>query len=93
MISVVDDENLSANALKRLLTSIGFDVAVFSSARNPQFPEPPDSACLILDLRMQGMNGLELQSVLTRAIAGYPSSFLRLITTTMLAPRRSGAAR
>jgi FixJ family two-component response regulator len=61
----VDDEASVRRAVQRLLRACGFRATIFSSAeaflaRNP--PEPLD--CLVLDVWMDGMNGLELQATL-----------------------------
>ena len=60
---VVDDDELYCKSLVRLLRSAGYSVKPFTSAQS--FLESVPAACktgvLILDLRMPGMNGLELQ--------------------------------
>jgi FixJ family two-component response regulator len=69
-ISVVDNDELVRRALKRLLVSLGFTAEVFSSAQdflNSAYLH--DTGCLILDVKMSGMSGLQLQSHL--ATAGY----------------------
>lgn len=69
-ISVVDDDESVRRALKRLLVSSGFTAEVFSSAQ--EFLNSAhllDTGCIILDVQMPGMSGLELQSHL--AAAGY----------------------
>jgi FixJ family two-component response regulator len=61
-ISVVDDDASVRGALDSLLRSGGLSVALFASAEE-FLPSPArgKTGCLILDLRMPGMNGLELQ--------------------------------
>ena len=66
-VFIVDDDPSVLKALGRLIRAAGYDVEVFGSAteylaRDP--PQPP--GCLLLDMRMPGMNGPELQ----RAIEG-----------------------
>lgn len=62
LIAVVDDDDALRNSLDDLLQSVGFHVQGFASAeaflRSPQVHE---TACLLLDVRLPGMNGLELQ--------------------------------
>jgi FixJ family two-component response regulator len=62
MISVVDDDDSVRESLQGLLASIGFAVETFPSAEeflNSEFITRTD--CLILDVRMPGMTGPELQ--------------------------------
>ena len=61
LISIVDDDGPVREAVPRMLRSYGFATAVFGSAE--QFlgsDEPGRTSCLILDVRMPGMNGLAL---------------------------------
>jgi FixJ family two-component response regulator len=67
-IAVVDDEVSVRKSLRRLLRAFGFDVATFASGNVFFYSleiQRPD--CLILDLYMPGMNGLEVQGRLTQA--------------------------
>jgi FixJ family two-component response regulator len=68
-VFVIDDDHSVRKALGRLLRAAGYKFELFEAAEAylacPP-PEPP--ACLLLDIRMPGMNGLELQ----RAIEGTP---------------------
>ena len=64
-IYVVDDDEPVRQALSRLLRSYGFQVMTFSSAQEFLDSVSPDAqGCLILDVKMPGMNGLELQEKL-----------------------------
>jgi FixJ family two-component response regulator len=77
LISIVDDDESIRKGLRRLLRSAGFDVDLFASAE--EFLESGDlktSACLILDLRMPGMGGLELQRRLIADRCQIPIIFL-----------------
>jgi len=67
-VFVVDDDASVRTALKRLIQSIGFQVKTFDSAQAFLEHAPRDKpACLILDVRMPGMSGIELQKQLTNA--------------------------
>lgn len=62
LISVVDDEEALRQSLEGLLKSLGHTVAVFSSAEDfLSSPARAKTECLILDVRMPGMSGTELQ--------------------------------
>ena len=67
-VAVVDDDLSVRRALERLLRAAGFDVASFASAPElfhmleTQWPN-----CVVLDLHMPGMNGLEAQRRLVQA--------------------------
>ena len=62
IIFVLDDDERVREALSSLLSSLGFRVEVFASAREYlDFQKPDSPACLILDLELPGMSGLDLQ--------------------------------
>ena len=66
-VFVVDDDQAMRHSLKWLIESVGLRVRTFGSASD--FLEayyPGQAGCLLLDVRMPGMSGLELQSYLTR---------------------------
>ena len=76
-ISVVDDDDSIRRATKSLLRSVGYDVETFASAE--LFLESKglrETACLVLDVRMSGMNGLELQHRLNEATSQVPIIFV-----------------
>ena len=63
VIYVVDDDKATRHALSSLLRSIGFLVVLFESADDflkTDFQDVP--GCLVLDVRMPGLSGLDLQS-------------------------------
>jgi FixJ family two-component response regulator len=63
LVAIVGDDVYVCEAVESLLKSIGFRTATFNSARNfLDSPEFPNVSCLILDVSMPVMNGLELQS-------------------------------
>jgi len=62
LISIVDDDDAVRNSLDDLIRSIGFRTRGFPSAEAfLSFNHARDTACLILDVRMPGMNGIDLQ--------------------------------
>jgi FixJ family two-component response regulator len=68
LVAVVDDDESIREATQSLLLSAGFRAAVFASAEDfLQAPQRQDTACLIVDVRMPGMSGLDLQQQLTRS--------------------------
>ena len=77
LISIVDDDESIRKGLGRLLRSVGFEVNGFESAE--AFLDSADlqrSSCLILDLRVPGMGGLELQRRLAAGHSQIPIIFL-----------------
>ena len=77
LISVVDDDESVRESLDGLLRSFGFGVKVFPSAEaflNTQ--NLSDTDCLILDVRMPGMDGLELQRHLIASDQKIPVIFI-----------------
>lgn len=66
VISVVDDDISARNSLKRLLRSMGFEAKTFASALEFLQQGPlDDHGCVIVDVRMPGMSGLDLQKRLS----------------------------
>jgi len=62
LVAIVDDDVYVCEAVESLLKSIGFRTATFNSAREfLDAPEFSNVSCLILDVSMPVMNGLELQ--------------------------------
>lgn len=65
VISIVDDDRSVRNATNRLVRSLGFIASTFASA--DEFLKPPHvnhTSCLMTDVRMPNIGGLELQSIL-----------------------------
>ena len=68
IVFVVDDDPSVRKGLTRLLTSAGHQVEAFASARDFLTREPhAGPCCLVLDVRMPGLNGLDLQEALAAA--------------------------
>jgi FixJ family two-component response regulator len=77
IVFVVDDDPSMREALIDLLASVGLSVEAFKSA--PEFLErrrPDAPACLVLDVRLQGLSGLDLQRELLRTEAPIPIIFI-----------------
>jgi two-component system response regulator FixJ len=76
-ISVVDDDESVRNSLKRLLRSMEFEVRTFPSAREFLQQGPlNDHGCVIVDIRMPEMNGLDLQKRLSDSGVSLPIIFI-----------------
>jgi two-component system, LuxR family, response regulator FixJ len=76
-VFVVDDEEAMRNALRRALTLGGLTVQTYASG--PEFLDgyrPMPLACLLLDIKMPEMNGLEVQAVLNERGIDLPVIFL-----------------
>ena len=70
MISVIDDDASVRRSTTLLIESLGFQAAAFESAESfLESDQLHETSCLIVDVQMPGMNGLQLQSHL--AAAGY----------------------
>jgi FixJ family two-component response regulator len=75
LIGIVDDDASVRKGLARLVTTAGYRVEVFASAREfLAHPRQEDLCCLVLDVRMPGLTGLELQEAL--AAAGHRMSIV-----------------
>jgi FixJ family two-component response regulator len=77
IVFVVDDDQAVLKGLTRVLRSAGLEVAPFSSPRKflEQY-DPKAAGCLVLDVAMPGLNGLELQEALTAIGSAIPIIFL-----------------
>lgn len=77
LISVVDDDESLRESLEGLLKSLGHKVEVFSSAEEFLASDAfAKTGCIILDMRMPGMSGLELQQELIRGDKKIPIIFI-----------------
>src|SRR5438105_15950101 len=77
VISIVDDDISVRRSTLRLLRSSGFRAEAFASAEEfLDSKSAAETACLILDLRMPGMNGLALQRRLSENCDRVPITFL-----------------
>ena len=76
-ISIVDDDDSVRDALKSLIDAVGFRVEVFASGEDfLNSPYISETDCLITDVRMPGMSGLELQERLNATGSSIPMVFI-----------------
>ena len=77
LISIVDDDLSVRRALRRLLQSAGYSVEAFASAGEFLGSSPVGrTACLVLDIRLEGMTGFDLQERLAADRAAIPIIFI-----------------
>ncbi|OAP36258.1 histidine kinase [Sinorhizobium glycinis] len=86
LIAIVDDDQSMREATKGLMRSLGFDAEAFSSADDfLKFPRLRRTDCLVTDIHMPGMSGLDLHhrlvalgvSIPTVLITAYPNENVR----------------
>jgi len=77
LVAIVDDDDSLRDALQGLLKATGFPAEAFSSAEEYlNSGHQQETACLITDIRMPGMSGLELQAKLNEERRRFPIIFL-----------------
>jgi FixJ family two-component response regulator len=77
VVFVVDDDPSVRRSLERLIRSAGFTVESFASAQEfLERPWPDTPGCLVLDIQMPGVSGLDLQGELAAAEVNLPIIFL-----------------
>jgi len=77
LVAIIDDDELFRRSIERLVGSAGFRVEAFASAE--EFLERGNldrTACAILDMKLPGMNGLELQQRLITSSRPMPIVFV-----------------
>ena len=77
MVFVIDDDAALREALSSLFRSVGLQVKAFATA--PEFLQiklPEGPTCLVLDVRLPGLSGLDFQAELTRAKIDIPIVFM-----------------
>ena len=88
LVSVVDDDQSVRESLPDLLREVGFDVQAFESAEAFLGSEVVSGThCLILDVRLPGMSGPELQQELKRSGKKIPIVFITAQDDKTLCPR------
>jgi len=77
IVYVIDDDSSVRTALDSLIRSVGVDVETFSSGIEfLAFDRPDVPSCLVLDVRLPGMSGLEFQKELNRSNIAIPLIFI-----------------
>jgi len=77
IVFVVDDDLSVRRSTERLIRSIGLEVQTFTSAREfLKSSRPEGPACLVLDVRMPGLSGMDLQRELARSEIYIPIIFI-----------------
>jgi FixJ family two-component response regulator len=77
MVFAIDDDASMREALSRLFRSIGMRAQIFASAQDFLIFKRPDApACLVLDVRLPGLSGLDLQRELAAADFAIPIIFI-----------------
>lgn len=77
IVFVVDDDFSVRRSTERLMRSAGLEVQSFQSAREfLKHPRPERPSCLVLDVRMPGLSGMDLQNELARAGICIPIIFI-----------------
>jgi FixJ family two-component response regulator len=77
VVAIVDDDDLMRGALQGLLKAAGMPARAFSSAEEfLESGQQHQTACLIADIRMSGMSGLELQAKLNAEQCRIPTIFI-----------------
>jgi FixJ family two-component response regulator len=77
LFSIVDDDDSMREAIESLIKSIGFRAETFASTEEfVQCDHLAQIACLILDVQLPGMSGLELQRLLSIATYTFPIIFI-----------------
>jgi FixJ family two-component response regulator len=77
LVAIVDDDDSVRGALQGLMKEVGFPARAFASVEEfLESGEQQETACLIADIRMPGMSGLELQAKLNAEHCRIPTIFI-----------------
>jgi FixJ family two-component response regulator len=85
MISIVDDDESVRESTKALVRSLGYEARAFPSAEDFLASDINETSCLILDVQMKGLSGIELQDHLIAQgrqtpiifVTSYPDEWVR----------------
>ncbi len=77
LVLVVDDDPMMREALQALFRSVGLDSEAFGSTAALLEREPPEvESCLVLDVRLPGVSGLDFQAQLAKSDRDLPVIFM-----------------
>jgi FixJ family two-component response regulator len=77
LVAIVDDDDLMRSALQGMLKAVGWPAQAFTSAEEfLKSGQHHQTACLIADIRMPGMSGLDLQAKLNSEKCRIPTIFI-----------------
>jgi FixJ family two-component response regulator len=76
VVYIVDDDDSVRKSLARLLKSMGMEAETFCSAEEFLYKRGKHEECLILDIGLPGMSGIELQQALARSGDNIPIIFI-----------------
>ena len=94
LVAIIDDDELFRRSIERLVRSAGFMVEAFESAEDfLQHGDLDRTACAILDMKLPGMNGLDLQQRLIARPSPMPIVFVSAHDETVMRAKalRGGA--
>jgi FixJ family two-component response regulator len=81
VVTVIDDDPAMLKAVERLLGAKGFDVETFASAETFLAAVPSNAACLVVDIHLRGMSGIELRRRLAASGSRLPVIFITAVDT------------
>jgi FixJ family two-component response regulator len=92
VVSIIDDDESIRNTMSSLVRSLGYDALTFDSAEAfLASPRLDETSCLILDVQMSGMSGLDLQDELRTCNYTVPIIFITAFPDEALRHRAEAA--
>ena len=92
VVSIVDDDDSVRTAMSSLVRSLGYEACLFASAEAfLASPHLDDTSCLIADIQMPGMSGLDLQSELHARQRYIPIIFITAFAEERIRKRAEAA--